>query len=124
MDLSSSSSAGSVSFAPKPKHSSVADFGVGMIAVPSHFFCSLRTECSPRSNEVLIVIFLRVFTFYISGENLVSLVLERYCCCETFEISDFYEAPSNHSNGSNILGNSFHYYLLRLNLVESILPGL
>ena len=64
MDLSSSSSAGSVSFAPKPKHSSVADFGVGMIAVPSHVFCSLRTECSPRSNEVLIVIFLRVFTFY------------------------------------------------------------
>ena len=25
----------------------VADFGVGMIAVPSHFFCSLATECTP-----------------------------------------------------------------------------
>ena len=56
----------------------VADFGVGMIAVPSLFFCSLATECTPRSKEGLIVTFLRVFILYISGTNLVSLVLERY----------------------------------------------
>ena len=56
----------------------VADFGVGMLAVPSHFFCSLTTECTPRSKEGLIVTFVRVFTIYASGTNLVSLVLERY----------------------------------------------
>ena len=56
----------------------VADFGVGMIVVPSRFFCSLATECTPRSKEVLIVIFVRLFTFYATGTNLVSLVLERY----------------------------------------------
>ena len=48
-----------------------------MVAVPSHFFCSLATECN-RSKERLIVIFVRLFTFYASGTNLVSLVLERY----------------------------------------------
>ena len=56
----------------------VADFGVGMLAVPLRFFCSLATECTPRSKEGLIVTFLRVFILYISGTNLVSLVLERY----------------------------------------------
>ena len=56
----------------------VADFGVGMIAVPSRFFCSLATQCTPRSKEEGIVAFVRVFTFYASGTNLVNLVLERY----------------------------------------------
>ena len=56
----------------------VADFGVGMIVVPSRFFCSLATECTPRSKEGLIVLFVRVFIVYTSGTNLVSLVLERY----------------------------------------------
>ena len=56
----------------------VADFSFGMIAVPSLFFCSLATECTPRSKEGLIVTFVRVFILYISGTNLVSLVLERY----------------------------------------------
>ena len=56
----------------------VADFGVGMIVVPSLFFCSLATECTPHSKEGLIVAFVRIFTFYASGTNLVSLVLERY----------------------------------------------
>ena len=55
----------------------VADFGIGMIIAPSNFFCSLVTECN-RSKERLIVTFVRVFTFYASGINLVSLVLERY----------------------------------------------
>ena len=33
----------------------VADFGVGMIVVPSRFFCSHTTECTPRfeSFEIL-----------------------------------------------------------------------
>ena len=56
----------------------VADFGFGMITVPSRFFCSLATECTPRSKERSIVIFLWLFTLYASGTNLVSLVLERY----------------------------------------------
>ena len=56
----------------------VADFGVGMLAVPSRFFCSLATECPLSSKEGLIVIFVRVFIVYTSGTNLVGLVLERY----------------------------------------------
>ena len=56
----------------------VADFGVGMLAVPSRFFCSLATECAPPSKEELIVRFVRVFIVYTSGTNLVGLVLERY----------------------------------------------
>ena len=56
----------------------VADFGVGMLAVPSRFFCSLATECAPPSREELIVRFVRVFIVYTSGTNLVGLVLERY----------------------------------------------
>ena len=49
-----------------------------MLAVPSRFFCSLATECAPRSKKRLIVTFVRVFILYSSGTNLVSLVLERY----------------------------------------------
>ena len=56
----------------------VADFGVGMIVVPSLFFCSMATECPPSSKEGLIVMFVRVFIVYTSGTNLVGLVLERY----------------------------------------------
>ena len=55
----------------------VVDFVLGMIAVPSHFLCNLATECN-RSKEGLIVTFVRQFTFYTSGTNLVSLELERY----------------------------------------------
>ena len=53
----------------------VADFGVGMIVVPSLFFCSLATQCTPERS---VVIFLKVFIIYTSGTNLVGLVLERY----------------------------------------------
>ena len=56
----------------------VADFVVGMIAVPSLFFCSLVTECTPSSKEGLIVFLVRVLILYTSGTNLFSLVLERY----------------------------------------------
>ena len=56
----------------------VADFGVGMIAVPSLFFCSLATECPLNSKERLIVMFVGGFIAYTSGTNLVGLVLERY----------------------------------------------
>ena len=53
----------------------VADFGVGMIFVPSLFFCSLATQCTLERS---VVIFLKVFIIYTSGTNLVGLVLERY----------------------------------------------
>ena len=53
----------------------VADFGVGMIAVPSLFLCSLATQCTLERS---VAIFLKVFIIYTSGTNLVSLVLERY----------------------------------------------
>ena len=56
----------------------VADFGVGMLAVPPRFFCSIATECAPLSKEKSIVRFVRVFIVYTSGTNLVGLVLERY----------------------------------------------
>ena len=56
----------------------VADFSFGMFAVPSLFFCSLATECTLRSKEGLLVALVRVFILYISGTNLVGLVLERY----------------------------------------------
>ena len=56
----------------------VADFGVGMIAFPSRFFCSLTIQCPLSSKEGLIVVFVRVFIVYTSGTNLVGLVLERY----------------------------------------------
>ena len=56
----------------------VADFGVGMITVPSFFFCSLATECPQSSKEGLIVIFVRTFIICSSGTNLVGLVFERY----------------------------------------------
>ena len=56
----------------------VANFGVGMIAVPLLFFCSLATECTPRSKEGLVVTFVRVIILYTPGTNLVSLVLKRY----------------------------------------------
>ena len=56
----------------------VADFGVGMLAVPPRLFCSLATECTPPSTEELIVTLVRTFIVYTSGTNLVGLVLERY----------------------------------------------
>ena len=56
----------------------VADFGIGMIAFPSHFFCSLATECPLSSKEGLIVIFVTIFIICSSGTNLVGLVFERY----------------------------------------------
>ena len=58
----------------------VADFCVGMIAVPSRFFCEMTTECSFHGplRAGLLVIFVRVFIVYASGTNLCSLVLERY----------------------------------------------
>ena len=55
----------------------MADFGVGMLAAPSRFFCSLATECPLYSKEELIVMFVGVFIVYTSGTNLVGLVLER-----------------------------------------------
>ena len=56
----------------------VADFGVGMLAVPSRFFCGHPTESTPPLKEGLFVVVVRVFIIYASGTNLFSLVPERY----------------------------------------------
>ncbi|XP_022780920.1 trace amine-associated receptor 1-like, partial [Stylophora pistillata] len=56
----------------------VADFSVGMIAVPSRFFCDLVTECTEGFKAGLPVMYMRVFIVFASGTNLTSLVLERY----------------------------------------------
>ena len=54
----------------------VADFCVGMIAVPSRFFCEMTSECTQQAR--LFVIFVRMLPAYASGTNLCSLVFERY----------------------------------------------
>ena len=86
----------------------VADFGVGMLAVPSRFSCGHPNESTPPLKEGLFVIVVRVFIIYTSGTNLVSLVLERYVAMvkPLKYLVDFNEAPSSHLNGSNISGNS------------------
>ena len=58
----------------------VADFCIGMIAVPSRFFCEMTSECSFGGplRERLLVDFVRVFIVYVSGTNSCSLVLDRY----------------------------------------------
>lgn len=55
----------------------VADFGVGMVAVPS-LFCTKEYECIPDEKTILIVDHAKIFIVYASGSNLFSLVLERY----------------------------------------------
>ena len=56
----------------------VADFGVGMLAVPSRFSYGHPNESTPPLKEGLFVIVVRVFIIYTSGTNMVSLVLECY----------------------------------------------
>ena len=55
----------------------VADFCVGLIAVLSPFVCNLA-NCNPPNIEGLLVLYIRIFIVYVSGSNLLSLVLERY----------------------------------------------
>ena len=54
----------------------VADFFVGMFAVPSRFFCVMTSEC--KHPVGLLLMYVRGFIVYASGTNLCSLVLERY----------------------------------------------
>ena len=56
----------------------VADFCVGMIAVPSHFLCKIENECISEKKARFLVISTWLFFTYASGINLVFLVLERY----------------------------------------------
>ena len=56
----------------------VADFCVGMIAIPSHFLCTMANECTSSETTNLLLIYVRVFIVYASGSNMFSLVLERY----------------------------------------------
>lgn len=55
----------------------VADFGVGIVAVPS-LFRTKEYECIPDEKTILIVDHAKIFIVYASGSNLFSLVLERY----------------------------------------------
>ena len=56
----------------------MADFCVGMIAVPSRSLCNMVTECISDKKASLLVMSVWVFFIYASGTNLFSLVLERY----------------------------------------------
>ena len=83
----------------------VADFGVGMLAVPSRFFCGHPTESTPPLKEGLFVIVVRVFSIYTSGTNLFSLVLERYVAVvKPLKYLTLMKRRRIIQNGSNILG--------------------
>ena len=56
----------------------VADFCVGMIALPSRFLCGVENKCVTNETASLISTYVRVFLVYASGSNLFSVVLERY----------------------------------------------
>ena len=56
----------------------VADFCVGMIAVPSHFLCTMANECTSNDTTNLLVTYVRVFKECALRSNMFSLVLERY----------------------------------------------
>jgi len=55
----------------------VADFLVGMIAVPSLFFCEMGSGCDPHGLDSHGIHFIRWLFMYASAPNLCSLVLER-----------------------------------------------
>ena len=56
----------------------VADFCVGMIAVPSPFLCKIENMCISDEKAILRIKSLWVFIIYASGTNLFILILERY----------------------------------------------
>ena len=56
----------------------VADFCVGMIAVPSQFLCTMANECTSNDTTNLLVTYVRVFKECALRSNMFSLVLERY----------------------------------------------
>ena len=56
----------------------VADFALGVIAVPLHFLCNMINECISNKNASLSVMYVWVFILYASRTNSSSLVLERY----------------------------------------------
>ena len=56
----------------------VADFFVGMSAVPSLFVCEMASECNPPGLNSDGMDYLRWLFAYASGANLCSLVLDRF----------------------------------------------
>ena len=54
----------------------VADFCVGMTAVPSLFFCHMSAGCNSEDHAIYIIV--RNLFAYASAMNLCSLVLDRY----------------------------------------------
>ena len=57
---------------------SVADFFVGMSAVPSLFVCEMASECDPQGLNSDGIDYLRWLFAYASSTNLCSLVLDRF----------------------------------------------
>lgn len=56
----------------------VADFCVGMIAVPSLFLCEIASGCNKQARLSNSIAFIRGLFAYASVMNLCSLVLDRY----------------------------------------------
>ena len=56
----------------------VADFCVGMIAVPSLFFCEMSSGCNSKALLADGIDYIRWLFVYASAANLCSLVLDRY----------------------------------------------
>ena len=85
----------------------VADFCVGMSAVPSQFMCEMeKNGCKLSSNLYSFVWAARSLFAYASVTNLCCLVLDRYIAVvKPFKILDIYEASPSHSDGFRILGN-------------------
>ena len=67
----------------------VANFCVGLSAVPSLFVCEKTTGCDPEAPFADRVDYLRWLFTYASITNLCSLVLDSqfsHCCCEASQI--------------------------------------
>ena len=56
----------------------VADFALGVIAVPLRFLCNMINECISNKNASFSAMYVWVFILYASRTNSSSLVLERY----------------------------------------------
>ena len=89
----------------------VADFCVGMIAVPSPFLCKIENMCISDEKAILLIKKSMGVLHLCFWNKLVYFNIRTLCRRrETFGILDFYEAPPSHSNGSYILGNSFSFF--------------
>jgi hypothetical protein len=82
----------------------VADFFVGMSAVPSLFFCEMEGGCDSQGLVSDGIGFIRCLFWY---EFVQFSTRSIHCRRETFKILDFYEAPPCNSNDFHILDNPY-----------------